>query len=178
MTSTFRPIEKRTDPNAITVVERRLAAVQMRLKGFSYRQIGEALGVSPQAASGLVRRELDRHIKITSEEVERMRQLDAARLDAMLLAFWDRAMDGELKAAQIILKVLDQREKLFGLNDPAKLESIDVIAERPYEAITDDERAERLAAILDEAKRRKQEQEEILSVQAEVSDALFPNDGI
>ncbi|MET0106871.1 MAG: hypothetical protein ABW072_17285 [Sedimenticola sp.] len=170
MTSTIRPIENRTDPKAIEIVRRREYAVDMRVRGCSFRQIGEALGITTQAAGKLVRRQLDRHISQTQDKVERMRELDAARLDTLLLAVWEKAESGDLKAGSMALKILERRAKLFGLDAPVKLEPIEVPCELPYAPIDDAERVARLSAILDAARERMLAEKKIIDVQADLKD--------
>jgi hypothetical protein len=44
------------------------------------------------------------------------------RLDELQVAVWDRAINGDLPAAHCVLKIMDRRAKLLGLDKPEKVE--------------------------------------------------------
>ena len=44
------------------------------------------------------------------------------RLDEMQFAVWDRAINGDLPALSCVLKIMDRRAKLLGLDKPEKME--------------------------------------------------------
>ena len=54
----------------------------------------------------------------TKEETDDLRQLEVERLDALNLAFWQEAMAGDVQAARLILRVVEQRSRLLGLESP------------------------------------------------------------
>ena len=55
-----------------------------------------------------------------SEAVEDHRALELARLDALQVAFWEKAMAGDLKAAGMVLRIIEQRSRLLGLDKPGQ----------------------------------------------------------
>lgn len=52
------------------------------------------------------------------DAVEDHRALELARLDALQVAFWERAMTGDVKAADMVLRIIQQRSRLLGLDKP------------------------------------------------------------
>ena len=51
-----------------------------------------------------------------------MRDLEAARLDAMLLPLWRRVQQGDERAVDRALKIMERRARLLGLDAPSKSE--------------------------------------------------------
>ena len=51
-----------------------------------------------------------------AEAVEDHRALELARLDALRVPLWDKAMSGDAKAAGMVLKIIEARSRLLGLD--------------------------------------------------------------
>ena len=51
----------------------------------------------------------------TAEAVDELRALELHRLDQLQRALWDDAMEGDVRAAEAILKIVDRRIRLLGL---------------------------------------------------------------
>lgn len=85
----------------------------MRGAGMSYRQIGEALHCDHTWARTLVLRALD---SIEAEQADQLRSIEGARLDALTRAMWPKALGGDDKAATVVLRIMDRRARLFGLD--------------------------------------------------------------
>jgi hypothetical protein len=49
-----------------------------------------------------------------AESTEELRDLELRRLDALQVAHWDRAMEGDSRATEIVLKVMARRARLLG----------------------------------------------------------------
>jgi hypothetical protein len=112
---------KATDKIKINAAERRAKVIELRKAGGSYRAIAVSVGVSPEQ----VRRDLNASLAgLLQEEagaMAGMRQLESERLDALTLSFWEGAVKlKDPEAAGIILKCMDRRAKLFGLDSPVK----------------------------------------------------------
>lgn len=110
-----------TDEQAEIEARKRDARVfEMRIQGFTFEQIASEVGY--QGASGAwqaYRRVKETHI---FESVEEARQLELMRLDELMYALWDRALGGDLSAVTGILKIMDRRAKLIGLDKPEKID--------------------------------------------------------
>lgn len=95
-------------------------ALELRLGGMPYWQIAEDLGQLEDTVKHWVIRELE---GLRGEEVrnaEVARQLQLARIDAVMRGSWDKATDGNADAATIVLRCLERSSKLLGLDAPQK----------------------------------------------------------
>ena len=93
---------------------------ELRIQGHTFDQIAGEVGYSgPSGAWQAYQR-----IKSESifESVDEARQLELMRLDEMQLAVWDNAINGDLPSANCVLKIMDRRAKLLGLDKPEKVE--------------------------------------------------------
>jgi hypothetical protein len=108
---------------------RRLQALEMRKGGASYGQIGKQLGVSDQQASNDVRRCLDRLGKLADDVAGHLRTMEEARLDALLLAVMPQARQGNLGAVDRVVRIMERRAKLLGLDAPTKIAPTDPTGE-------------------------------------------------
>jgi hypothetical protein len=113
--------QSKASPTKVKAAERRLQALNLRKAGASYAEIGRAMGFTEQRAHKVVSLELDRLNSERSEAAAAVAQLEAARLDALHLAYWKKAVEGDVDAANIVLKVAGRRAKLLGLDQPASV---------------------------------------------------------
>jgi hypothetical protein len=93
---------------------------QLRIQGFTFEQIASEVGY--QGASGAWQAYKRAKDSMIFESVDEARQLELMRLDEMMFALWDRAIGGDLPAASCVLKIMDRRAKLLGLDKPEKVE--------------------------------------------------------
>lgn len=100
-------------------------ALAMRRQGKTYAVIGERLGVTTQHAHRIVRKAIDKVIKINSETAEHLRQIELMNLDAMQAGLIDKAEAGDVYAVDRILKIQERRAKLTGIDAPDKVAQTD-----------------------------------------------------
>jgi DNA-binding CsgD family transcriptional regulator len=106
---------------------RRLQAIELRKAGATYRQIGERLSVSEAQAYNDVQRELARLATQTQDAAAALRVLESERLDALMLALWQQAKQGNQGAIDRVLKVMERRARLVGLDAPTRIDhTVDV----------------------------------------------------
>lgn len=106
---------------------RQIDSFRLKLSGLSYRQIAEELNCSVSTAFSDVRKELQR---ITHQErlsLSELRRLEIERIEK-IAGLLMRALegDGEIKAAQPLLKAIELKSNLAGLS-PKKLGEIEAI---------------------------------------------------
>jgi Homeodomain-like domain len=101
---------------------RRQKALDLRIAGARYRQIGAQLGVSYQTAYRDVQTALGELATLQAGKAERLRELEVERCDKLQLALWPKARSGDEKAVRTLIAVMDRRAKLLGLDAPTKLE--------------------------------------------------------
>lgn len=106
--------KNRTSPSRVRAVERRQQAVAMRKAGAPLRVIGEELGVTTQAAHKAIKKQLAILERLAEGDGEELRRLTIERYDAVLLAVWDKAMSGNLRAVDRVLKIEEARHNLLG----------------------------------------------------------------
>ena len=54
--------------------------------------------------------------RVLVDDVQLLRQLEGDRLDALQVAIWEQAMTGDLRAVNVLLRIIAIRCKLFGLD--------------------------------------------------------------
>lgn len=103
--------------NLTLVAVRRVRAVELLASGCTYQQVADQLGYTSRGtAHNIVTKALREQ---TAEAVGSLRGLENARLDALQLALWDAAMTGDVRAAVGIVKIVQARVRLKGL-EPAR----------------------------------------------------------
>ena len=135
--------------------DRERRAVEMRTRGMTYREIGEALGVNPASAQRMVRRALAR---VPAEAVNDLRALNLFRLEEL----WRRLgeiledaadnPDRQLRTIDRMLAVMIREASLMGLDAPPKRVAAVVTDELLEKLIEEEQRAleaeqERLALL-------------------------------
>ncbi len=163
----------KTAPRRLAAEERRARAVRLRKAGATFSDIGRALGISRQAAHKLVLRVLEHMTKEAQEEANILRFIEAERLDALHLALWPRAIKGDCSATDKILRIMERRARLFGLDKPIKVASTDLDGEHlsalhVTQPLSDTERAARLSDILAKAQARKRALEQIRAAEGQI----------
>lgn len=91
-------------------------ALKMRRDGKSYDEIGKALDVHQVTAYRYIKTalaELDGEDRETAEEV---RRLESLRLDQLTEKYLALAIDGDRDAATTVLKIMDRRAKMLGID--------------------------------------------------------------
>jgi hypothetical protein len=118
--------------------ERRAKLIRMRVAGATFEKIAEELGYSSRGdASKDLLRALELNRDEEAAEVSVYRQQENERLDALLRAAWPHATepspvldrDGnvvgeelDMRAVDTVLRLMDRRAKLNGLDMPTKAE--------------------------------------------------------
>ena len=105
--------------------ENRNRALELRKSGASYRQIGEAIGISMQRAHQLVMDELDRLAQLRLGNVDELRRLELERLEMASIPVVAKMKKGDLRAALVWIKLSESRRKLLGLDAPVKFAPTD-----------------------------------------------------
>jgi hypothetical protein len=103
--------------------ERRAKAIAMLLAGVDYDTITQRLGYATRgAATKDVQRALEANRAAERESVEELRTVDLMRLDRLQAAVWTKALGGDPRVVETVLKILERRAKLLGLDAVVKQE--------------------------------------------------------
>lgn len=107
-------------------LEKMWPAAQLRAAGATFTEIGRALDIDPTWARTLVLKALD---AVKHESADEMRRLEGARLDRMQRAVWEQALGDvnkgimpDLRAMAAVVKIMERRARLFGLDAPVQVE--------------------------------------------------------
>lgn len=127
------------------LIDKELAVVELRRTGETWDRIARVVGYANAAgAYKAYKRALLRTLQQPTEE---MRDLELDRLDRLQRAYWKRAVEGETRAADFILRVIDRRAKILGLDAPQKIQAQVVT----YDGSSDiDSDIERIIRLLDQ----------------------------
>jgi hypothetical protein len=151
--------ESKTSPRRLASAERQRKALELRAIGMTYEAIADQVGYkSRQAAFDAIDRALK---KMLREPAEQARNLDLKRLDAMTLALWSQARQGNQGAIDRLLRIMERRAKLLGLDAPTKVAPTTPDGTREYQEMDDEQVARRIQAILALAETCESPQEEV-----------------
>lgn len=110
--------ESTTSPRITNAIERRQQAVQYRIGGKTYAEIGKLLGVTAQASHGLVVRALELTAKQTAESADILRKIEIERLEFMRNAIWGSVIKGDLLAIDRALRISKRFSEITGIDAP------------------------------------------------------------
>lgn len=97
---------------------RQVAALKLRLIGLTYEEIARRVGYSNAgAANKAVKAALT---ETKREDANELRIAESERLDALQAALMPKALKGDVSASQAILRLMERRSRLFGLDMPVK----------------------------------------------------------
>lgn len=100
-------------PSAETI-ERERRALELRRAGATFDSIAQQLGFADRSGARYAfNQALTRTLREPAAEA---RQLEADRLDRLQLAIWAKAMNGDLRAVEHVLKIMERRARLLGLD--------------------------------------------------------------
>ena len=118
--------EKQLTPEEALALSRELATLQLRLAGHSYGEIALHMGMSKGGAYKAVKRAL---AKTLQEPADDVRQIELARLDALLMAHWQLALAGIKDSTELVLKIMGRRARMMGLDAPVMVDISSMIGD-------------------------------------------------
>jgi len=111
------PFDIRDDGLPVVMGEKSAAAYNLKKAGKTWDEIATIVGyANGKVASVEVRRYITEAAAVLGhKEREEVLHIELDRLDALLDAVWDTAMQGDTKAVDSALRVINTRAKLLGL---------------------------------------------------------------
>lgn len=106
----------------IITLQQREKALDLRAGGATYLQIGTALGVQKSRAYKIVAEALEELNGLLAEDTDAVRRLELERLDRMTLSLFTQRSNP--RAADTLLRIMERRAKLLGLDTPTKFEGV------------------------------------------------------
>jgi hypothetical protein len=136
-------------------LDRELAVVELRREGKTWQQIADAVSyATPMGAWKAYQRACQRTLQEPTDEARRI-ELD--RLDALQRTYWEPAVEGNLRAADFVLRVIDRRARILGIDAPQKIQA-EVVN---YEGVGSiDAEVDRIARIIEAAEHAERERAE------------------
>lgn len=113
----------RVSPKSLERLERTERAVELRRRGFTYREIARELRVTLKAAHKLVTDAFKATQRHAREATEELKQLQDERLESMYRSLAARIEKGDARAIEVGIKLLERQSRLHGLDAPAKAET-------------------------------------------------------
>jgi hypothetical protein len=102
------------------LVDKEIKVLELRRAGLTWQRIAEEVGYADHTgAYAAYKRAIKRTMRQPADEL-RTQELD--RIDRLQLAAWPSAMDGDTKSILTIIRLMERRAKLLGLDMPIKIE--------------------------------------------------------
>jgi hypothetical protein len=111
----------RTSAARARKLERQAKALELRRMGKGYTEIAAALGIGKSQAHRLVQAGLHDAREQIMASADDLRSEEISRLDGMLSGLWPDARKGNQGAVDRVLKIMERRAKLLGLDAPVRL---------------------------------------------------------
>ena len=103
------------------LLAKELKVLDLRRAGFTFMRIAEETGY--KQASGAQRAYLRIMERTKPQAVEEHRWQELDRLDRMQVALWPRAMKGDDKAINTIVRLMERRARLVGMDAPTRIQA-------------------------------------------------------
>lgn len=100
-------------------IDRELKVLELRRAGLTWQRIAEQVGYADHSGAYMAyKRAMKRTLQQPADE---LRQAEIDRLDRLQLAAWPRAMNGDNASITTIIRIMERRAKLLGLDMPVKI---------------------------------------------------------
>lgn len=101
---------------------RQVKALALRLSGLTLEQVAQHAGyASRRSALRAIQRAL---ADVQVADVDALRRLESARLDRLLSACWQGALNGDVAKIREARRITEARARLLGLNAPLQVEDV------------------------------------------------------
>lgn len=97
-------------------IERIQKAFELRKAGKTLRQIADILGYSHEMVRKDIQSVIQTIVAETRDNAQHLVSMELARLDDMQFSLWADARKGDKKAIDTVLRIMERRAKLLGLD--------------------------------------------------------------
>jgi hypothetical protein len=131
------------------VFEKEKKVLELRRGGLTFDLIAERLGYAN--ASGAQKAYERACSRIVYDDVVALRNAEMDRLDIAQAAIWNEVLQGRIQAVIALMKIMERRARLLGLDMPVKTQ----LEVTHYDRDTIDAEVQRLVTLLDSEQTRK-----------------------
>jgi hypothetical protein len=125
------------------LVDKEVKVLELRRAGLTWQRIAEEVGYADHTgAYAAYKRAIKRTMQQPADE---LREAELDRIDRLQLALWPKAMKGDNASINTIVRLMERRARLLGLDTPIKIQQ-DVVNWDGNESI--DRAVRELAALL------------------------------
>ncbi len=142
---------QKNSARSISAAEKKEKAIRLRLGGLSFAEIGRQLGVSRTMAFKYINSELKELAAKATHSAEQLRQMELLRLDKLTTSLWLKAAGGDVYAIDRVLKIMERRAKLTGIDGPQKVAPVMPGGDDPYQNMSTEDLNAAIDSILDQA---------------------------
>lgn len=131
------------------ILEKEKRVLELRRGGLTFDLIAERVGyANASSAQKAYQRACSR---VVYEDVVALRNTEMDRLDIAQAAIWNEVLQGRIQAVIALMKIMERRARLLGLDMPVKTQ----LEVTHYDRDTIDAEVQRLVALLDSEQTRK-----------------------
>ena len=154
------------------LVDREIKVLELRRAGLTWQRISEETGYADASGAYLAYK---RAIKRTMQQpADELREQELDRIDRLQLALWPKAMKGDNASVNTIVRLMERRARLLGLDTPIKIQQ-DVVNWDGNESI---DRAVRELAALLTANDAISISESAMAIEASETESITAGDGV
>jgi hypothetical protein len=103
------------------LLAKELRVLDLRRAGFTFQRIAEETGYKQASGAQRAYERIMARDKPLAPEEHRWQELD--RLDRMQVALWPRAMKGDDRAINTIVRLMERRARLVGIDAPQRIQA-------------------------------------------------------
>ena len=102
------------------LVDKEIRVLELRRVGLTWQRIADEVGYADHTgAYAAYKRAIKRTMQQPADE---LREQEIDRIDRLQVAVWPSAMKGDTRAVLTIIRLMERRAKLLGLDKPIKIE--------------------------------------------------------
>jgi len=102
------------------LVDKEVKVLELRRAGLTWQRIAEETGYADHTgAYAAYKRAIKRTMQQPADE---LREAELDRIDRLQLALWPKAMKGDAQSINTIIRLMERRARLLGLDTPIKIE--------------------------------------------------------
>lgn len=102
-------------------LDKEVKVLELRRAGLTWQRIAEEVGYADHSGAYVAYKRAMK--RVLQQPAEELRNAELDRLDRLQLAVWQKAMRGETNAIGSVLRIMERRAKLLGLDAPQKIQA-------------------------------------------------------